>query len=186
MATTATSITITAKNFPYIGPHQSYGMLPSAEILFVDDTDIIVAASGRDQLLDITMNLPKGWAYVMVEGNIEIAGADAADWDDCLRCQVRDIQPAGSFTFSANLTLCNIPGETWSSDTSIKGKTYQVVDVLKKVIICDGAVDGRVFVHGMNRVVDGAAGFTETFFRFLRFSLEQAHHFAISTPIPVR
>lgn len=184
MATTTTTVAMQGTTFPYIGPTQGYLGVPVAELLFFQAAAITVAGSGEDQILNITMALPKGWAYVLSELNFEISGADAADWDDCVRCQIRD--SVASPSFSANLTLCSVPGETWSTSTAIKGKTYQLLDPLKKTIISNQAGDGRVFLNVMNRVIDGAAGNTEIFCRLLRYSLEQAHHFSVNNPMPVR
>lgn len=145
---------------------------------------IVVAGAGEDQQVKITCTLPRGWAYVFVEATMRLTNVDIADWDDCASSEMQD-STSGPVHFIAHMTMCN-DGSIAHASTTQPIKTYHVVNPINKVILCNGDGDGRLRFIIMNTTIDGAAGQVDCYARFLRFEMNQAHHYAVNTPVSTR
>lgn len=188
MATTTTTIALTGRNFPLIGL-TGYGYpsnaIPRSELLFDGAANAItVAAAGEDQIVSITMSLPRGYAYVLLEATLRIYGADVADWDDCAGAELQDSDVSPQFL--AHMSFCNPGGEVAHSAGGVALKTYQVERPIQKVILCDRPGNGRLWVSCMNTTIDGVVMNCNMYARFARYDLEQARYFAVSAAVPVR
>lgn len=106
---------------------------------------------------------------------------DAADWDSAFRCYLTDDVSNGTWL---SCPIMN-GSQLWSTSAILKGRSYQVTEVPRKLILPLNDV-GRLQVEGQNTSADG--GPVSIFFlaKFLEFDLNQAHMFSINTPVPVR
>lgn len=189
MATTATTLTPEGKNFPLIGlTRYDYpsNYIPRSELLFtIQAGAVTVAGAGEDQRLIVNCNLPRGWAYVLLEASMRVGGVDVADWDDCATCELYDDNGSGlNKKFIAHMQFCT-DGISHTS-TTLPQKTYALAHAIGKVFKCDGSSFGRFQTIIMNTTVDGTVMAVDLYARFARFDLEQAHHYAVSTTVPVR
>lgn len=188
LATTQSVFDLGAINFPYIGlmsGDYAQTFIPKSEVLFsLSAGTIVVAGAGEDQQVRVTCNLPRGWAYVFLEATLRITNADVADWDDCASSEMKD-NDSGTVNFITHMTMCTGAGIAHASTTQ-PIKTYHVMNPINKVFLCNGAGDGRLRFVLHNLVIDGAAGTCDAYARFLRFELNQAHHYAVNTPVSVR
>lgn len=188
MATTDTTITVTPSNFPLIGYNALDGFanyIPRSELLFKSgSTAVTVAGAGEDQRILASCILPRGWAYVFLEATMRMDNPDVADWDDCAGLELSD--SIADPNFLCHMTFCNPSGEISHGSTAQFWKSYYVHNPVNKVFLCDGADDGRLRIILMNTTIDGTAGSVHIYARFARFDLNQAHHFAVSAPMPVR
>jgi hypothetical protein len=193
MATTTTALTPQGRIFPYISLAETqrvYTGIPRSELIFLENTAAItVAAAGALQEVTITCDLPRGFGYVLIEANMNLsfdAILEANDWADVATCQLKDVHPSPKFT--AWMEFSN-PTTLLLQAASSSSKTYQVINPLQKVVVCDGAspgLDGRFFVRLTNPVIDGIVGSIDFMARFLKFDLNQSYHSAVNTPVPVR
>lgn len=189
MATVTTNFTVDPVVLPYIGPapfgDQWASAIPSAELMFpIVTQSITIATGGKDQLASIFCNLPGGWAYAFLECNMSIFGGDSANWDSCAKARMVDGNTSNNWR--ANFDMCS--GGLFHAGTASPGQTYQIdsASILKKIIIPPRDNFAQFTVNVMNINLDESAVNLDFFARFLRFDINQAHLWAVNTPVPVR
>lgn len=190
--TTATNLTssMNVQTFAYIGfneQQRSFSAIPRSERVFSltpAAANVTVAAAGKDQRVEFFMPLPQGYGYVMSELHCTLFGADTADWDATARVEAKDS------TTTNNDWLAGMPCTSigiWHRTNILPGRDYTVADndLLKKIIIPRSA-NAEVVFQLSNLVTDGVAMTLMGMVRFLMFDLNQVHHWAVNTPVPVR
>lgn len=188
MAVITTTITPPGKVFSFIGPPggpEDDSYIPRSELIFSSSDAYTLSGAGDVQAVILNAVFPRGYAYVMLECNFRVQGADADDWDDCFSCQVRDAS-TGVRNVNAHLVACNPSGEFSRTSLTAFMKTYQVINPLKKALLCDHAADGRLQLIGMNIVEQQAGGNFDFFLRMAIYDLEQARNYNVSSTTPVR
>lgn len=189
MAITATSFTPGIKRFAYIAPvappDSWLTPIPRGEALFaINDGSVLAAAAGASQSFSITCVLPSTFAYIMMEASIELYDQEAGDiatWDSSIRCSVREDVTAPAWTASPRMDA----GSTYSLSAVLKGKSYQVADVPRKMIV-PGIAGGLAYFEAMTTTIDLGILKINALIKFLEFDLNQAHYYAVNTPVPVR
>lgn len=191
MAATVTTIAPPPLLFSYTGlPAGDLRLnLPRAEVHFGGpqlSANVTVAGAGDDQRIDITCTLPLGYAYVLRELHLSMVNDDAADWED------------NGFTTWQNSTTeadrstfvpmgIHSTGGGANGPAGFRVKNWTLVDPIRQVVKPAVGNQGlEFFLSLQNPVIDGAAGFVHFMIRFLQYDIEQAHHYAVNNPIPVR
>lgn len=189
MAIETTTVLLTESSVPYIGAAPTRVQwptnIPRSEKIFTAINFAVTVASGGDtQAIIVTCVLPEGFAYVMLEGAVQLTGADIADWnpavfatldDRTANPQLRDVYQvdrggvASAGGAGAGLTTC-----------------YRCLNCPTKMLIPSASPGGQNRWVLENLVVDGAAMTVICYFRFLVFDLNQAYYWAVNTPMPVR
>lgn len=132
----------------------------------------------------IDCDLPSSFAYVLMEVSLEMGdneSGDMANWDAGMRCFLTDGITGATWRASPIMDA----GAIYTVTATLKGRHYQVPTVPRKMIL-PGSAGGRLSVSGQNLTID--EGPMTVFFlaKFLEYDLNQAHYFAVNTPIPVR
>ncbi len=189
MATITTALTPTATRLAFIGPaptiEQWETPIPQAEIAFIEqNAAVIISGVGDNQLISIVAALPRGFAYILAEANMNLNSADVDAWQDSARFRIKDAGSGPRWTvhqrFEASANVIN-------NATSSFNKVYELVHTpVQKVIIGDLDAAPELVIQVMNLTTDQAAGTLDFFCRFLQFELNQAYHWAVNTPWPVR
>jgi len=188
MATTATIVSPEATPFPYRGMPDIVGQatgVPRGEISFSEpDGDITVAAAAEFQRLDVRCCLPIGYAYVFREMHLSLSGADSNDWSLFGHGTFGDAETAGIRENSMLFEFASrgvIPIET---NPRI---TYSYVNLPKQVVLPVSNAEGPIAILSIiNPVADGTLMKFIFSARFLQFDIEQANHYAVNSPLPVR
>lgn len=175
--------------FAYISPtpppNSWLTPIPRGEAIFSVFFDTIAAPSAGDsQSMSITCALPTTFAYILMEATVEIYDAevgDTADWDPALRATVRESASQGEWIATPRMDA----GAAFSISAILKGKVYQMLDPPKKMII-PKVGGGEVFFAMQNTSVDGGPMTCNALVKLLEFDLNQAHYYAVNTPVPVR
>lgn len=187
MATTTTSLVPTLKAFPYIGigvaAAQYITAIPSAEVVAsLNGAAITVAAAGEDQVVNVTVNLSRTFAWVLVEANMRIQGNDVDNWDQACRTNWADATT--NPVVAVPLTFIN---EQLGHNTAAQfARTYRVVDPSNKIMVSLSDEDAILTTSIFNTVIDGAAATMKFYARFLRFDRNQAQYWAVNTPMLTR
>jgi len=141
-----------------------------------------VEAGGDSQKLDIQCDLPVNFAYVLAEAHFSIFGADITEWETVADVFLTD----GSGSGDQNRTeIKAIPA--WSEgvvgtllafrfDFQGLGVTLPANSVSvpqMRLIIANDTIDGSVMTVNWSC-------------RFLQFNIEQAYHYAVNSPLPIR
>ncbi len=188
MATTATTVNLIGKPFPFIGigipAAQLPTHLPSAELNFSTEgtKSITVAGAGEDQSLFITCPLPRSFCYVLVEATMRIASVAGADWDQEAQSDLKD---SISSPFMSIPVLFDNPSIGHGSSTEVT-RTYQVTLPPKKLIVPLAVDDARFGIKVFNTTIDGEVGTVEFYARFLRYDRNQAQFWQVNTPVYTR
>jgi len=186
MATTTTNFTPAPSRFSYSGLDVPSNVpIPAAEISFrVDAGTVTAAAAAEDQKWQLHCYLAEGYAYILKGLNLYIYDAEAgdmADWTNQVACWLTN-NTDGAPQYIIGLPMA---GDIALTTAVLKSASWQVA-LPKKIIIPLGGHQGELHLAQFNPVADG--GPMTLYFQadFLQFSIEQAHHWAINTPWPVR
>lgn len=188
MATTTTNLTPAAELFGFTGlpgALQERSAVPRQEVIFnIIDGDITVAAGGADQDLSITCNLPVNFSYALMEVHLAINGADAADWGNSALAIWTD----GDATDRTIACLFEgtSKGVAGTSSSSFGALSRQYTFADKPTVILLPANEPKLVLKVANSTIDGAAMNTHFMARMLMFDIDQAHHWEVNTPMPIR
>lgn len=186
MATTTTTTVLPPVVFSFSGLpelsvlEQSY--YPRGYVTFEDSSiAITVAGAGEDQQWLITMALPIGYAYVLVEGHVMLQGAiaDLAGWDLVMAGEI--IVGARSIPFDG---LASPDGDVFATSL-LDRRIYTFPDLSKTILIAEDNSAQAIFRMG-NHTTDDAAMTGSCFTRFMMYDISQAHHVRLHTPELVR
>lgn len=190
MATTATTLTPDYIREPFIGlPPQLSTLqspIPQAELSFVTfQGSVTAAASTEDQLLTINCVLPTGYAYIFQGASLlleETEAGDLAAWDQDFGTFLRNTNVAGPRRWLAGLKFAG--GELYDRTAALKARIFVCPGYNKLIRATNG--DGLFSAAGRNVTIDEGAVTVYFVANFLEFDLNQARHWAVNTPIPVR
>lgn len=189
MATTTTTFTPAYNRQAYIGFGFQGSLetpIPQAELNFIIYGETVTeAAAGLDQAIIVNCDLPAGYAYISRGVNVLLEDqevGDIADWDTDWRAFA-----VNSLVASPSRWLSGIPlegGLSWFHSATLSGRTFKA-DAFPKLINCN---DGPGLLRGglINPTIDGGPMALYWVASFLEFDLNQARHWAVNTPIPVR
>lgn len=186
MAVVTTSLTPTPARFPYANPYGPPGVwstgIPREELIFTEiAAAIAVATGGNTQRLIINLNLPSTDAYVLVEANFSISGADADEWNAQAFSRLQS-EASGVPIWSIDFQC---PGLEVPEGATSGTRVYSS-GVSNKVIVSAGTSGGLMFFKTDNNTADGSLMTVNLFARFLVFDRIQAQNFSVNTPTPTR
>jgi len=156
-----------------------------AEIVYTGTVTIPQPAGGDTQSINLQIDLPKSFCYVLLDLGLLIqAPTDKIDdWpDNGSYIQRPGGEPATQFKFTAGL---DATGVTIISDTSSQ-KHYSLLNKPSYVLIPSVGLDGIVRITITNKGIDGPATTFEFYVRYLQYDINQAHHWAVNSPAYVR
>lgn len=187
MATITTSFTPEGLTFPYIGigvdPAQFITMIPSAEVMFqITSGAVTLSGVGDDQKINIDCALPRSFAWALVESSLILKSVDAGDWD--LNCRSWLVDATTNPVYNTPIEYVS---EGLAHDTTLQESlTYTVRNLPTKIIVPHSTLDANFHVQLHNITLNDAAGVMTFSARFLRYDLNQAHYFAVNTPLLTR
>lgn len=186
MATTTTTTDITPTYFPFTGlpgiEDLANSWIPRGYLVFEDSSvAITVAGAGEDQIWRIEMDLPIGYAYVLVEAHVQLQGAiaDLAGWDLVMGGEL--VSPGRSIPFDG---LASPDGDVMVT-TALDRRFFSFPDLSTTIMIASDGSATTIFRIG-NHTTDDAAMTGSVFARFLQYDIAQAHHFQIHMPQLIR
>lgn len=191
MATTTTTLTLASSRVAYIGVGVADGNnpIPRAELNFISYGGVVTAAAaGEDQLLSVVMSLPASYAYVLAHCSMWMFDAetgDMADWDTAFNALLTNVT-SGTAPGSWISGIRFSSDALWSRSAVLKGRTYVGTELPQKIIIPNVAGNARMVCDLRNLTVDGGPMTLYFLAKFLEFDLNQATHWAVNTPWPVR
>lgn len=195
MAITATDLTPEPTRVPIIGPIMTtkdswMTQVPKAEIVFSGNNETVTAAAaGESQRLRIHCLMPKGFAYVFMEGSVQMRETevdDLNDWSDNASCLITaDEILLNDFVYYKQIDK---PAEgAPSSSETLKEAVYTFRhEGLNKVINPRNNSQPVLRFDTTNLVIDGGPLTTYFYFRFLQFDLNQAFYWAVNSPFATR
>lgn len=161
--------------------------IPMAELNFVSVGGTLTeAAAGQDQCAIIACNLPKGYAYIFAGAEMDIQEAEAgdiADWNLDWRSYLLNTGTAGGEQWLAGIKMTG--DRAYNFSATLQGRIFKAQPI-SKVVIPVYDTDALYQVQGCNVTIDGGPMTLYFLATFLQFDLNQAHHWAMNTPIPVR
>lgn len=189
MAVVTSTVLLTESSVPYIGAAPTRDQWPtniprSEKIFTAINAAVTVAAGGDTQAIVMNQVLAEGFAYVMLEGAVQLSGADVADWNTAIFATLDDT--------TANPRFRDIYQVDRGGVSSVGGggaalsTCYRCTSCPTKMLIPSTSPGGQNRWVLENIVPDGVAMTVICFFRFLVFDLNQAYHWAVNTPLPVR
>lgn len=187
---TTTNITPVAVPFPYSGMPDIMGQLtgvPRGEVsFFVDNVEVPLTTGGNDQRYNINCILPQGYAYVLRELFMLIHGTNSGNWSDVA---IANLQDAETNSLRDNLMPFEMftNGLLETGSATFARKAYTACQVPKQVLYPAAPQEGiKLEIINANTTVDQAVCNVQFNARFLQFDVEQANHFAVNFPAPVR
>lgn len=191
MATTQTFLQPAPQRTGYIGLglNDVSSLIPQAEVNFILRADTVIeAAAGKDQQLIIRCDLPAGFAYIFQGAQLlcdETEAGDMADWNTDLRSFLQNTTAAAPAQGRWLYPLSFTGGDLVNNSAVLKSRTFIAEAQSKLVIPLFGTV-ARMDSAFWNVVIDGGALTINFVAKFLEYDLNNAYHWAINTPIPVR
>lgn len=172
--------------FPYAGMAEAQAdklNIVRAELRFQINGDAItISGAGDDQEAVIDVNLPRNFAYVHLESHIGIICTDSTQWESVAWGGLQNGRGGMTRDWIA-------PIEHFSNGaTTFGGRRIWTAQAQVKSVILPASPgeNGEWQFRVGNPTLDQAAGTMFALIRFLQFDVEQAHHFAVNNPMPVR
>lgn len=191
MATTATNFVPSPLRTAFIGLPPVFDTIqtpiPQAELNFVVNATVTAAASGEDQSLKVTCDLPQGYGYIFRGCEIMFDEAEVGDveaWSTDWRAFLKNTTAAtgvGSWLAGVKLTSAVV----YDLSSTLSG-VILTAPGLSKILIPVLGEDGRFQVTSRNTTIDEGPMTLVFLATFLQFDLNQAHHWSVNTPFPVR
>lgn len=188
MALTTTTVNPTLEPFPYAGmPERQRGQtpIPSREMrCYTRDKSITAGGAGNEQRLVVQLDLPPNYAYVLVDLSCMLGLAGSINWDAVIQGYLQD----GLTTVKSRIPMELFShGITEYTAAGSERRVWIPEDIPRATLIPSVAGEQvRLHLETINSTQnDGAASFT-FYARFLEFTIEQAHHWQVNTPEPVR
>ena len=184
MADDLTTVAPTQRYFPYEGiPIDPAIPVPLGEVQCVNSNFTIPApGAGNNQALDINCPLDKGWAYVLLECFASIAVGGTNTWEVGLNTIWRDGETTNTMWIAVPMISEGIIEESGAEVI-----TYYPPVIPDTVMRPNTPDDGAFFkAKAYNATINGGAATGRFYARFLRFGIQQAQHYGINFPIPVR
>jgi len=193
MTTTTTSITAAASLFPFTGMvagELDRSSVPQAEVIYkILNGAVTVGGSGNEQRLDVTFEIPRNYAYAVVGVAVSITVVNGLtnSWDDDADLFIVDATGSGR-TFEAHmrfgsgpvLDTLGTPRKTYAVDSGSFG-------LVRTIVVPPPNSTGQKFaITFENLTQDAPAALVQVFARALLYTIEQAHHFQVNTPMLVR
>jgi len=189
MATTATTFNPAPTRTPFI----SQGIdlvgtpVPRAELRFaIVGDEITAAASGESQSCLVVCSLPKGYAYYFMGCEIDLLETEAGDvvgWNADWRTYLLSSDTTGALRSLSGIKCTGCVPYYWSA--ALKGRIYQAAPI-QRIIIPVYDTGAKYQCQNVNVALDGGPVTTYFTATFLQFDLNQAFHYALNTPQPVR
>lgn len=190
MATVTTTITPDQEYFPFEGMPDSQrerSAIPMREVrLFKNGDTIPLTGAGDNQSVYFTSSLDRGYAYALVDIFISINCAVGAtnNWDDVAIGYFADATTGSNRTKQIQFPL-KTPGVASQEDAQFQ--CYYPPKIPQLIMIPAIPSELPILTVGTyNATANDVVATTQFFARFLQYSISQAHHFALSTPLPVR
>lgn len=190
MANDHTEFVVEPSLFAYEGVKPVGSEVPRQELRFSILNGVVDApAMATDtQTVEIICRVPRNYAYVLAEVHLAISGQDAFGWASSAFATMDDGSAASDRTYVAPMEGVS-NGFTWNlvGGSAKTRKAWDWPCLLKGTVIPNpGSIDTGLNVHAGN--ASGSASLISLGFyaRILMYDIEQAHHFAVNTPTPVR
>lgn len=139
---------------------------------------------GDNQQLDVDIILDRNYAYVLSDLFLRISAdtGDTNNWGAVVNASWRDAF-TGAMVF--------IPMEMVSEGIAIvRDKQHRVYSITRnpQIVMIPNRADANPYLEiGAYNSTSNDVEYTTGFFaRFMQYGIEQAHHYAVSTPTPVR
>lgn len=189
MALIPTSFNLTPRYFPYSGlsdPARDLSHVPSGEVRFFATSESIPAPGvGNNNQLIVICQCPLNSAYVLIDLSLRISAVSGdVEFDDQMTALLADTGEAATRTYAIPIPF-DSAGQ--AANQALEMKIY-TAPVIPQVVVVPGSPSAaaNLTIGAYNTTVDGDAHVMTFFARFLRYGIEQAHHYAVSTPQPVR
>lgn len=168
---------------PNINEFNSY--VPRQEIIFgTESGSVTLSGVGDTQSLFFRNVLPAGFAYAMSELSCMIQDTVAGQLDDwkAPTCYITDSDADPGYKVGLTMRV-----DTTVLSSGLTKQVWQVESPLKQLIIPRGqATDAFVQVGSFNASTNKAALTFWGYARFFQYNLNQAHYWAVNSPVPVR
>lgn len=188
MALISTNFTPVVQYFPYTGiadvARTERSAIPRAEIVFAQiDGAVTISGVGDTQRINVNMNLPRNYAYALVDANIAVTGVDALQWATTVAMAVFNDLAA----VTQKVHLQGVSNGLLNTGADSR-KSYTFATLTKQIIkpLVGSASSVFAQVQLSNNTTDQTAMEVDFFFRWFQFDIDQALHFAVNQAILVR
>jgi len=195
LPTTLTEFSPSPERFSFIGLPPGYNQdasaipIPAAQISFrVYGGTIAAAAGAADQSFRIHCLLREGYAYILNDVSMYLTDAEAgdiADWGTKVTAYTSNVADGET---GESPWLAGVPMEginVINGSTALGAGIYTPARIPQNIIIPNSA-NAELHLNMFNAQTDGGPITLYLLATFLEFSIQQAHHWAINTPWPVR
>lgn len=160
--------------------------VPRGEVVYSTTNEAVTVGTGDGQFLEIICNLPRNFAYVLMEIHLGITGVGVDDWDEVALAALVDTKtPNGrSFNLQMQGTSNGLGHRLPGSNFSFR-RLYTFEDYAKVLVQGSAARLNVDLANDGLGDLDQVAAF-EFYARFLMYDIDQAHHYQVNTPTPVR
>lgn len=139
--------------------------------------------AANNQAFDCTAQLQKGYAYVLMDLFVNIAGPSSGNgFPQGLHCTFRSANTGASR--QVLLDLVNTQLSYATNATPYRSYSLQVKPTM--VMIPDDGASVSLSVYGYNATANDGAHTYRQIARLLQFDITQAHGVALNTPLPTR
>lgn len=192
MAIVITAATFEEDLFPYDGAddiERRQNDIARGELRLFSSTAIALTGVGDNQLLSFSHNLPRNWAWALLDfyARIVMVATGTNAWDACGLLQIADDNSSVNQSFRATMELFS-DDVCFFTGNALEGRAFRLRPERGFTgIILPGANDAVNFTGQLfNSTTQEAAAVFECYTRWLQYDVNQAHNYAINTPIPVR
>lgn len=189
MATVTTTLVPPPIPFAYAGFPDVY--LPDTSHAAGDirfqafDQAIDLSGVGDNQALVVNMDLPSDYSYVLVDLTFGISSGTAAttnNWPLQMDCHLQDSVTGHVFESWIALDSAGI----CLSASDRENLIYSAPRLPTPVVVAVPGSMVRLQIQSFNETANDQAYLAHVFARFMRYTVVQATHYAVNTPIPVR
>lgn len=150
---------------------------------YVAGTTIPNPGAGNNQAFDCTAVLPQGYAYVLMDLFVNIAGPSSGNnFPQGLHCTFRSANTSASRQILMDVINTQVSYAT--NATPYRAYTLQVKPSI--VMIPDDGASVSLSVYGYNATANDGAHTYRQMARLLQFDIAQAHGVGLNTPLPTR
>lgn len=188
MAEVITTDTAILTGFPYAGITdlaRDISDVPRREVRFaVIDGAIAAGGAGNTQTLRVNCLPEPNFAYVIIEAfaNIDIVGTNNFQAE-----AVYSITDDRADIARTYFWFNQMSGTAAVSAGGVKSKIYRAAQVPQLTVTPAAEGDGMQLQFTFTNFVENDNAYTYDFFcRLLQYDIEQANHFAVNSPSPVR
>lgn len=191
MAVVITSITPSVDVFPFKGYFDldaDKTAAARAEVkVFWDNEAVALVGAGDNQLVKVQVNLPRNFAYCLVDAAVAIkkSAATTYNFDLTAESQFSDATTVANRTVEASMRF-DASAVGTIDDGGLEGAIYHPAQIFSGVLIPQQQSQCVFIWRVFNSTANDTAYTCGGNLRFLQFDISQANHLAVNSAIPTR